>query len=99
MSISPGRNAAERAGKPPPIPIEAELKSFVIPDFETIGLKTPPNARLCDPLVQVRSSRIVGTETYRSWSLMLAYGGVSNVVLPNVNEFGNAGRKRFGNSS
>ncbi len=81
----------------PPRPTDGKLKSLVSPDFESIGLMSRRRSRYVDPLVQVRSSRIVGTRTNRSWELMLAKGAVS--PAPKVKEFGNAGAKLDGNNN
>src|SRR5689334_23000490 len=79
------------------MPIVGKLKSLTSPVFESIGLYEPPNSNECLPLVQVASSRMVGTLTKRSCSLMLANGAAS--PIPKVNEFGKAGAKLFGNSN
>src|SRR6185369_16415649 len=91
-----GRSDGSSALSKPPRPIVGKLKSLTRPVFESIGLKEPPNSKECDPLVQVASSRIVGTMTNRSWSLMPANG--AERPMPKVNEFGNAGLKFVGKS-
>src|SRR5215470_6982742 len=91
------------------MPMSVKLKSLTRPEFESIGLMTPPNLRVCLPLVQARSSRIVGTRTNRSWELMLAKGAaIPKSVPPKVppvvaavvpKTFGDAGVKLAGNSN
>src|SRR5215510_3177224 len=82
------------------MPIVGKLKSLIIPDFESIGLMTPPKVRVCDLLVHVRSSRIVGTRTNRSWELMPAKGAERpRSVVPKTKEFGDDGANLTGNSA
>src|SRR5262249_13722839 len=82
------------------MPIIGKLKSLMMPDFESIGLMTPPNVKECDPLVQVRSSRIVGTRINRSWELMPAKGVERpRSVVPKAKEFGDDGANLTGNSA
>src|ERR1043166_5392606 len=96
-----GRRVESSAPNSPPSPTLGKLKSFTIPDFESMGLKEPPSSTECDPLVQVTSSRIVGTVTKRSCELMLANGAVMKGLATegNVKEFGNDGLKSVGNNS
>src|SRR5215510_15314397 len=95
-----GRSEGLRAPVRPPIPIVGKLKSLTMPDFESIGLTTPPNVKVCDPFVQVMSSRMVGTRTNLSWELMLAKGAARpRSDVPKVKEFGVAGANLTGNSN
>src|SRR5262245_46318161 len=103
MSLAPilaGRREALRDDVAPPMPIVGKLKSLIMPVFESIGLTTPPNVKVCDFLVQVRSSRIVGTRTNLSWELIPAKGAERpRSAVPKVKEFGDDGANLTGNSN
>src|SRR5215510_517783 len=98
--ILAGRSDGLRAVVRPPMPIVGKLKSLIMPDFESIGLKTPPNVKVCELLVQVRSSRIVGTRINRSCELMRAKGAARpKAFVPKTKEFGDDGANLTGNSA
>src|SRR5262245_63163611 len=72
--MSPGLSVGLSVVVAPPRPTTGKLKSLTLSEFDSIGLMTPPNVRLCFPLLHVRSSRIVGTRTNLFWELMRAKG-------------------------
>src|SRR5687768_14967012 len=97
MTLPPGLREGSSEPSRPPIATVGKLKSLTMPELESIGLNEPPNSIECVPLVQVASSRIVGTSTKRSWSLIPANG--AERPIPKVKEFGNDGLKFVGKSN